>query len=75
MHKSLITSIKTFTYGIEDEKKKMKAIRKIILMISKEADENCPPIDFEYYSAMHFVEYLLLLRSSTSLIFYGILQQ
>ncbi len=45
MHKSLITSIKTFTYGIEDEKKKMKAIRKTILMISKKADENCPPID------------------------------
>ena len=65
LHRSWIKSIKTFTYGIEDERKKMKAMKKTILVLLKDADENCPPIDFTNYPARHFIKYLLSLRSGT----------
>ena len=64
MHKSWIRSIKTFTYGIEDERKKFKAMRKTIMVLLKKADANCPPIDFPNYPVRHFIKYCLSLRSS-----------
>ena len=36
----------------------MKAMRKIILKLLKKADENCPLIDLENYSARRFIKYL-----------------
>jgi len=63
MHKSWIRSIKTFTYGIEDERKKFKAMRKTIMVLLKKADANCPPIDFPNYPVRHFIKYCLSLRS------------
>ncbi len=41
-------------------------MRKTILKLFKKADENCPQIDLENYSARHFMKYILLLHSSSS---------
>ena len=65
MHNSWIKAIDSFTYGIQNEKKLQMAMKKTITALLKKADEKCPPIDLEDYSAKHFIKYLLSLRTPT----------
>ena len=63
LHNSWISSINTFTFGIQNEKKKKRKMKQTITSLLRKADEACPPINLQKYSAKHFIKYLLSLRS------------
>ena len=63
IHKTWMKTISSFTYGVTDEAKKNKIIKKTIRKLLQKADEKCPPMDFKMYTAKDFMIYLLSLRS------------
>ena len=58
MHKAWLKMLESFSYGIEDEKKREKALKKTLRKLLQKADENCPPLEFEKYKAKDFMVYL-----------------
>lgn len=63
LHNSWIKTIKTFSFGIQNEKQKEKAEKKTIKKLLMNGDNDCPPLDFGSYSAQHFMKYLLSLQT------------
>ena len=46
LHKSWIQTLNTFSFNIQDEKKKDKVIKKTIKKLLNHVNETAPPIDF-----------------------------
>ena len=63
LHKSWIKTIKTLSFGIQDEKEKQKDEKKTLRKLLMKCDKGCPPFDFGSYSAQHFLKYLLALEN------------
>ena len=64
MHNTWIRTLNTFTFGITNEKQKDRKSKAIIKKLLRKCDENCPPIDFQKYTAKEFMMYLLSLETN-----------
>ena len=64
LQNSWIRAINSFTYGVQDEKKLRQKMKRTIKQLLVKADESCPPINLQEYSAKHFIKYLISLRSA-----------
>ena len=62
LHKSWIQMLNTFSFNIQDEKKKDKVIKKTIKKLLNHVNETAPPIDFGTYEAKDFMTYILSLQ-------------
>ena len=71
LHRSWVKTLNSFSFNIEDEKKKEKVIKKTIKKMLLNVNENAPPINFETYTAKDYMTYLLSLQRKRGILLRG----